>query len=104
MKIRKARTWCEDCTAPEVFPENVPIVLLFLDALPAWQVAGGMGGGPLMPGFDRSQVASLMRLHGIKPKRWRKTWAAIRELEGELRGILDARRAAEAPPKAVRHG
>lgn len=86
MQIRGARTWCERCQAPEVFPENVPLVELFLDALPAYRV-GGMGGGPAIEGFDRAAMPGLMALHRIAPADQPDAWDALREMETRFRQI-----------------
>ena len=87
MSIRGERTWCGKCQAPEVFPENLPILALFLDLLPAYQIAGGMGAATLQEGFDRAAVPGLMDLHGIPAPERTETWAALREMECELRRV-----------------
>ena len=85
MTIRGARTWCDKCQAPEVFPENLPLLGLFIDLLPAYQVPGGMGAATLQEGFDRAAVASMMDLHAIPPEERTATWAAVRDMESHLR-------------------
>lgn len=91
MRIRGEPVWCERCTAPEVHPENVPVVHLFLDALPSYRLAGGMGATTAMEGFDRAEIVALMDLRGIAPSDRPATWDALRELEAELRAIRAAR-------------
>lgn len=98
MKVRGERTWCERCQAPEVFHDNLPILDLFLDALPAYQVAG-MAGGGLMDGFDRGALPGLMDLHGIGQADRPATWEALRELEAEFRSIRAAKTAATNPKR-----
>lgn len=87
MTIRGERTWCPKCQAPEVFPENLPILGLFIDLLPSYQIPGGMGAATLQEGFDRTAVCSLFALHGLPAPQWPETWTALRELEAELRAI-----------------
>ncbi|AFL75408.1 hypothetical protein [Thiocystis violascens] len=87
MDIRGQRTWCADCTAPEVLHENLPLIRLFLDALPAWQGGQGLMGATVMEGFDRTQVLALMDLSGIAPADRPDTWDALRDLEAEYRTI-----------------
>ena len=91
MTIRGERTWCERCQAPEVFPENLPILSLFIDLLPAYRVPGAMGAATLQEGFDRASVPGLMDLHSIPPAERAATWSSLRELESELRCIRAAR-------------
>lgn len=93
MTIRGERTWCGKCQAPEVFPENLPILGLFIDLLPAYQIPGAMGAATIQEGFDRAAVPGMMDLHAIPPTERPETWAALRELELELRGIRAARAA-----------
>lgn len=90
MDIRGRRTWCADCTAPVVLEENVPLITLFLDALPAWQGGQGLMGATPMEGFDRAQVLALMALRGVSVEDRQDTWAAIAEMEAEYRAIRRA--------------
>jgi hypothetical protein len=87
MDIRGQRTWCEDCTAPVVLEENVPLITLFLDALPAWQGGQGLMGATAMEGFDRAQLLALFDLSGILPADRPDAWTALRDLESEYRTI-----------------
>lgn len=82
MEIRRRRTWCPTCTAPVVYAENVAVIELFLQALPAWRTTGMER---LVEGFDRSEVWHLMQLRGDTDPA--ATWAALAELEGELARI-----------------
>ena len=100
MDIRGQRTWCDDCTAPRVWPDNVRIVELFLQALPAWRGGQGMFGAVALEGFDRSEVAALMDMHGMDDKP--TAWAALYDMESEYRQIRAAQRAAHAD--RPRHG
>lgn len=90
MTIRGERTWCERCQAPEVFPENLPLLDLFMDLLPAYQIPGGMGAATLQEGFDRAAVPGMMDLHAIPTAERPDTWTALRDLEAELRRIRSA--------------
>lgn len=87
MDIRGHRTWCDDCTAVIVLPENRPIIEIFLDALPAWQGGEGLMGSMLIEGFDRPSILALLELHCIPTEDRRDTWTAIVELESEYRVI-----------------
>lgn len=93
MQIRKAETWCGRCTAPEVLPENVEPVLLFLRALPAWRTKGM---DRICEGFDRGEVLALMELQGVADRA--ATWEALIDLEAEL-----ARIRAEASTDGQQH-
>jgi hypothetical protein len=103
MTIRGERTWCAACQAPEVFPENLHVIDLFIDALPTYQVPG-LQGGALQEGFDRGAVRALFDLHGIAAADAAPTWEALRELEAELRTVRTARQAQQAPPAGAGHG
>ena len=94
MDIRGQRTWCQDCTAPVVMEENVAVITLFLDALPAWQGGQGLMGATLMEGFDRAQLLALFDLNGIQPADRPDTWDALRDLEAEYRTIRASQSAA----------
>lgn len=96
MDIRGQRTWCDGCTAPEVLPDSVPVIELFLEALPAWQGGQGLMGTTLMEGFDRCQIVALMDLRGLPPDDRPDTWAALYDLESEYRTIRAAQ-AADRP-------
>ena len=96
MDIRGQRTWCDDCTAVVVLPDNVPIIELFLEALPAWIGGSGLLGSVLMEGFDRAQILALLELRGITAKDRPDTWAALADLESDYRTIRAAQ-AAERP-------
>lgn len=89
MNIAGERAWCGQCTAPVVLEGNVPIIGLFLDALPGWQSPGLCGGGE---GLRRAEVLALMDLHGIAPTERPEHWAAIADLEGQMRSIFAERR------------
>lgn len=95
MRIRGERTWCERCQAPELMAENVPLVQLFLDLLPAYRLAGGWGESTLQEGFDRTALVPLMDLHRIAPDARADAWEALRDLEAELRHVRSAARERE---------
>ena len=87
MDIRGERTWCDDCTAPVVLHENVPLIELFLEALPAYHGGQGFFGSSAMEGFDRAGVLALMELRGVPSDERPEAWRALSELEAEYRTI-----------------
>jgi hypothetical protein len=84
MEIRGEQTWCAKCQAPEVWHDNVPLIDLYLDALPAWRMTGMEHA---VEGLDRGEVLALMDLRGIAPADRAETWGALAELETETRRI-----------------
>lgn len=97
MDIRGQRTWCADCTAPEVWPENVPLIELFLEALPAYHGGQGFFGSSALEGFDRAGVLALMELRGVPTDERPESWRALADLEAEYRTIRAARAASDKP-------
>lgn len=85
MEIRKERTWCDGCTAPLVPMSEAPLIGLFLDALPAWRVGGGMVP-VLMEGFDRAELAALIAHRELETTP-AESMSAILEMEREYREI-----------------
>jgi hypothetical protein len=59
MEARGERTWCGQCQAPELWPENIPAVELYLAAETQWRHAG-MNGVPT--GLDYAGVRALLDL------------------------------------------
>lgn len=88
MQIRKERTWCPTCTAPVVEEENLPVLDMFIDALPAFRTEGH-----LQAGFDRREVSELMDLHGVEDKAG--MWTALRSMESEMRKWLNEARSSK---------
>jgi hypothetical protein len=97
MNQRGERTWCPSCAAPELLPGAVPVVQCFLDLLPAWR--SGQGG---QPGFERSAVPAVLRLHGLASASWTTVWGHLALLERRLRVILDQREQRERGLQAAR--
>jgi hypothetical protein len=62
MEARGERTWCGQCQAPELWPENIPAVELYLAAETQWRHAG-MNGVPT--GLDYAGVRAVMDLQAI---------------------------------------
>jgi len=62
MESRGERTWCGQCGAVELWPENVPAVLLYLSCDTQWRYAG-MNGVPT--GLDYAGVRAVMDLQAI---------------------------------------
>lgn len=59
MEARGERAWCGQCQAPELWPENLPAVELYLAAETQWRHAG-MNGVPT--GLDYAGVRALLDL------------------------------------------
>lgn len=97
MDIRGQRTWCDKCTAPVVLPENVPLIELFIEALPAYHGGQGLFGSSVTEGFDRASVLALMELRGVLSEEHPEAWRALSEMEAEYRTIRAER--AERTPK-----
>jgi hypothetical protein len=89
MEIRKEKAWCPTCTAPEVWPVNVPLVELYLQALPTWRTPEA---GRLQEGFDRSELRDLMTLRGIPAAEQTETWTLLAALEAQTREIRALKR------------
>lgn len=87
MDIRGTKTWCPDCTAPEVWHENLPAIERFLAALPAYR----SGDGVLIEGFDRGQVEALFALSGVPQEELPEAWDQLADMEAELRSIRRAK-------------
>jgi hypothetical protein len=94
-QARRAATWCEACQAPEVWPENLPVLELFLQALPAYRTTGL---DRVAEGFDRAEVWRLMDLNDVPAAERGERWAALYTLEQELAGIRAAKASAPARP------
>lgn len=82
MDIRGERTWCDQCKAPGVHMDNVPLVELFLEALPAWRTTGM---DRILEGFDRAEILAMMHMRGVSDTA--DAWSAIALMEGELARI-----------------
>jgi hypothetical protein len=85
MDIRGERRWCDDCTAPLVPLDQVPLIQLFLDAMPCWRVSGGMVP-VLMEGFDRAELAALIA-HRELSESPIEAMTAMLDMEREYREI-----------------
>ncbi len=64
MEAREERTWCNQCQAPELWPENTAAADLFLAVETQWHRAG-MEGLPV--GLNYAGVEAAMRLRGDPP-------------------------------------
>jgi len=85
-----------DGQRPALWPEYAtdPVLALAADCLPAYRVAGGMGATTLMEGFDRAEVAQVMRWHAIADEA--DAWDVLRYAEAEIRQTLGEQRRREA--------
>lgn len=72
------RTWCDDCTAVRVYPQNVPACQTFLECLPAWRTGGT---DRLYEGFDRKEVEAVLSLRNDPDPQ--STWEGLLVLEAE---------------------
>lgn len=82
MEIRASREPCPTCTAPEIYPEVLPVIETFLELLPAWRTTGM---DRIAEGFDRGEVRALLDLRGVADQP--ALWAALAPLESELARI-----------------
>jgi hypothetical protein len=89
MDIRRERRWCDDCTAPLIPLDQVPLIQLFLDALPCWRVGGGMVP-VLMEGFDRGELAVLIAHRDLSESPV-EAMSAMLDMEREYREIRAAK-------------
>jgi hypothetical protein len=64
MDARGERSWCGQCGAVELWPENVPAVLLYLACDTQWRHAG-MTGVPT--GLNYDGVRAVMDMQAIPP-------------------------------------
>jgi hypothetical protein len=92
MDIRDERTWCDDCTAPEVWQECEPTAQLFLQALPAYRHGAGTLGSVGAPGFDPAGVLALMDLRGVRADERAEQWDLLTRMGAEYARILAAKR------------
>jgi hypothetical protein len=51
-----------------------------------------MGGTHLVEGFDRSEVETVMRWHGLSKAERAETWPLLRDAEHAIRQALAAKR------------
>lgn len=92
MEARGEPTWCSDCRAVELWPENLPAVDLYLAVQTQWRYAG-MDGQPT--GYDYAGIRAAMALRGDPPE----LFADLQVLESAYLDIVTAQRAkAHATP------
>lgn len=84
MDARGQRTWCPDCQAVAVWPENLPALDLFTAIETQW-VRAGMDGTPT--GLNYAGVEAAMRLRGDPPH----LFDDIQALEREFLAIMSAK-------------
>jgi hypothetical protein len=63
---------------------------LLIDLLPAYRVFGGMGQTHLLEGFDRGEVAQVMRWHSVADER--DAWDVIAYCERAIAGARHQQR------------
>ena len=78
MESRGERTWCGQCGAVELWPENVPAVLLYLACDTQWRYAG-MNGVPV--GLDYAGVRAVMDLQAVPQEERPGLFADLQTLE-----------------------
>lgn len=92
MEARDERTWCGQCTAVELWPENVPAVLIYLACDTQWRYAG-MNGVPT--GLDYDGVRAVMDIQAIPRAERPALFADIQTLEQAQLRVTHDRLAAE---------
>ena len=78
MDARGERTWCGQCGAVELWPENVPAVLLYLACDTQWRYAG-MSGVPT--GLDYAGVRAVMDLQAVPMEERTRLFSDVQVLE-----------------------
>ena len=94
-EARQEQTWCLDCQAVELWPENLPAVGLYLDCETQWQLAG-MDGRPV--GLNYPGVQFVMAARGDPLD----LFPDIQRLEREYLSLVAERAAKANPPAAKR--
>lgn len=90
-KRTRGEPWqCAPCTEPQLWPQNLPIVQLWLDLQTQWRVGFA---GPT--GLDYTAARALMPLHEIADER--AAMHGLRLMEGETLKILADQRKKEKP-------
>ena len=92
MESRGERTWCGQCGAVELWPENVPAVLLYLSCDTQWRYAG-MNGVPT--GLDYAGVRAVMDLQAIPSDAHPALFQDLQALEREHLAVSAERAAKE---------
>ena len=95
MDARGEHTWCGQCGAAELWPENVPSALLFLACDTQWRYAG-MNGVPT--GLDYDGVRAVIELQAIPPNDRPGLFADIQTLEQAQLKIVHDRIKQASPP------
>jgi len=68
----------DEFTQVEVFPENYQASIVFQSLLTQWRLGFN---GPV--GLDYAVVPTVLKLHGIKRKRWEEIFHCLRVMEDE---------------------
>ena len=92
MESRGERTWCGQCGAVELWPENVPAVLLYLACDTQWRYAG-MSGVPT--GLDYAGVRAVMDLQAVPSDAHPALFQDLQALEREHLAVSAERAAKE---------
>jgi len=92
MDARNERTWCGQCNAVELWPENLPAVLLYLDCDTQWRYAG-LSGAPT--GLDYAGVRAAMDLQAIPADQRAALFADLQILERTHLEVAHAKLAKE---------
>jgi hypothetical protein len=95
MEARGERTWCGQCGAVELWPENVPAVRLYLACDTQWRYAG-MNGIPT--GLDYDGVRAVMALQAIPHADRPALFADVQVLEQAQLQVIH-QRIAQRPPR-----
>jgi len=70
---------------PALWPECEPAAAVVIDSLPSYRIAGGMGAATLAEGFDRTEVAQVMRWHGIEDES--ECWGIVAYCERAMAAV-----------------
>lgn len=90
MKARGETTPCDDCTRPEILPENDEAIALYADCSGQWRYKPD--GAPT--GMDRSAVQSSADMMELQDRK--QAFAGLRIMENEMLSIMESRRRASS--------
>jgi hypothetical protein len=76
----------------------MPFAALFLECLPAWRIAGGMGQAYLIEGFSRADLYAVLRLRGLRGAKRIDAWDLLLAMESTYRELRLAAMPKPKPP------
>lgn len=92
MEGRGELTWCSQCQAVELWPENIPSVMLYLACETQWRYTGMNN---VATGLDYAGVRAVMAMQAIPAADRPKLFADLQVLERAYLEVNNARLAKE---------